>query len=112
LEDALDSADFVIAVNYQGVAILNSYLREKPVLLYWCNEGIGCTSPFEYSNMLMNGGEVIDSFETLKEYINLLIRDKGYGNKLNDRSINFKKNKLNDKYHQYLPDIVEKIIAE
>ena len=60
----------------------------------------------------MNGGEVIDSFQTLKEYINLLIRDKGYRNQLNDRSINFKKNKLSDKHHQYLPDIVEKIIAE
>ena len=62
LEDALDSADFVIAVNYQGVAILHSYLREKPVLLYWCNEGIGCTSPFEYSNMLMNGGKLLILF--------------------------------------------------
>lgn len=112
LEDALNSADFVIAVNYQGVAILHSYFHEKPVFLYWCNETASYSSPYEFAHLLMNGGTVIDSFENLKTSIKLAIENEKYRANLIAKSKNYKEQYLNDNKALPFSTIIERIISK
>ena len=112
LEDALNSADFVIAVNYQGVAILHSYFHEKPVFLYWCNETASYSSPYEFAHLLMNGGKVIDSFENLKTSIKLAIENERYRSNLIAKSKNYKQQYLNDNKALPFSTIIERIISK
>lgn len=112
LEDSLNWSDFVIAINYQGVALVHCYNFQKPVLLYWSNKNLSQSSPYEFAHLISSGGEVVESISDLKNKVESLLTNSSYRSRLSDKSKNFQNDLINDSTFPSFSDIVRKVIEK
>ena len=102
----------MIAINYQGVALVHSYNSHKPVLLYWFNKNLSTSSPYEFSHILSRGGEIVESKSDLHNRVESLLNDPVYYSKLLDKSKTFQSDFTNDIPFPSFSDTVQNIVTE
>ena len=111
LEEALEWADCIIALNYLCVAIIHCFNAKNPVLLYLTIKNLPWASPYEYSHLLLNGCEVVNDISALKIQVKSILEDPSILLKMSEKSSNFRKSFLSTNGSNELTEIVDSIIS-
>lgn len=112
LDEALDVANIVIAVNYIGSGLVHSLRRHKPVVLFWVDPLLGKTIPYRGFDMFLQAGELARSEKELWRIIRLFMEDTQYSEKMKQRAQRFSDAYLCDDHFPPLLEVIHTALGK
>lgn len=111
LEDAIESADLVLALNYSGIGIVHAALKQKPVVFFWNDPALGKTDPYPFADIYLPCGPLVRSPAELWFILERFSREPGYRSELTSQASRFAQTHLNNDGYQTVAEIVADIIG-
>ena len=106
----LDTTNLIIAVNYFGSALINSFRKGIPVVFLWVDQLVGKTAFFDQANIYTQAGELVRSKEDLWASIRRFISDLKYAEDMKQKAISFREEYLNDGDYPEIYEIIQVVL--
>lgn len=106
LHTALQGADLVVALNYDGSALVHAVLAGKPIVFCWLDAHIGYNGHFNSSEHWLEAGEVVRGAPELWDTIRCLLDDAVYAGRLCSKARGYADKYLDDTRYPSMADIM------